>query len=55
MKYALIITCEHASNKIPKNYHYLFADADNDLMNTHKAYDIGAHILFKKSDSCFVV
>lgn len=40
-KFQLIVTCEHASNKIPKEYWHLFT-GDNDILNTHRAWDIGA-------------
>lgn len=38
----LIITCEHATNHIPKEYIDLFKDSAI-ILNTHEAYDIGAN------------
>lgn len=37
----LIITCEHASNKIPVEYQAVFAN-HKALLETHRGYDIGA-------------
>jgi len=37
----LLVTCEHASNRVPKEYAPLFADAA-DILATHRGYDLGA-------------
>lgn len=42
----LIISCEHAGNAIPKEYQRLFAKQAA-LLQTHRAYDIGALALAK--------
>ncbi len=39
--HALIITCEHATNHIPRRYSLLFGDLTMPLMD-HSAFDIGA-------------
>lgn len=36
-----IITCEHASNKLPEKWHYLFDEA-GDVLETHRGWDPGA-------------
>lgn len=36
-----VITCEHASNQIPKSFEHLFTQAQDDL-NSHKGWDDGA-------------
>ena len=41
MKTVLLLTCEHASNKIPKYYQYLFSNQKT-LLASHFGYDIGA-------------
>lgn len=43
----LVLTCEHAGNKIPKQFRELFKGRE-ELMSTHRAYDPGAFSLFKK-------
>ncbi|MGY5849441.1 N-formylglutamate amidohydrolase [Salegentibacter sp. F14] len=42
----LVLTCEHASNLIPKEYRYLFLKADV-ILNSHRGYDPGAFDLFE--------
>lgn len=37
----LIISCEHAGNEVPEPYKHLF-ESDFDVLNTHRAIDIGA-------------
>lgn len=46
MKSKLILSCEHASNAIPKEYVKLFLPY-NKLLNSHNGYDIGAELLFE--------
>jgi predicted N-formylglutamate amidohydrolase len=41
MRRRLLVTCEHASNRVPKEYAPLFADAA-DVLATHRGYDLGA-------------
>ena len=36
-----IITCEHASNRVPPSYAWLF-EPRRSILRTHSAYDIGA-------------
>ncbi len=36
---AVIVTCEHASNRVPKAYSHLIYDKT--VLNTHEGYDIG--------------
>jgi predicted N-formylglutamate amidohydrolase len=38
---ALLLTCEHAGNRIPREYQYLFRDCRT-LLAGHRAYDYGA-------------
>lgn len=45
MKSKLLITCEHAGNKIPTAYQHLF-QANLDVLNSHRGIDIGAKVLF---------
>lgn len=45
--YKIIITCEHASNKIPVKYNKLFR-FDKTLLNSHQGYDIGAIYIAKQ-------
>lgn len=42
----LIITCEHAGNKIPGPYQGLFKNA-REILNSHRGYDPGALDLFE--------
>ncbi|MDY6868962.1 MAG: N-formylglutamate amidohydrolase [Chloroflexota bacterium] len=44
MNRALIVSCEHAGNKIPSKYRYLFKGRRG-LLETHRGYDIGARDL----------
>lgn len=37
----LLITCEHGGNEVPKEYKFLFCDAQ-ELLKTHRGYDPGA-------------
>jgi predicted N-formylglutamate amidohydrolase len=40
---ALLLTCEHASNRVPAAYRAAFAtDGERALLETHRGYDIGA-------------
>lgn len=41
MNKAIIITCEHAGNKVPEHYRYLFKNKEY-ILETHRGYDIGA-------------
>ncbi|PRX49825.1 N-formylglutamate amidohydrolase [Salegentibacter salegens] len=43
----LVLTCEHAFNRIPKEYNDLFLNAE-DTLNSHRGYDPGALDLFKE-------
>lgn len=43
----LVLTCEHASNYIPKEYKYLFKDAGI-VLDSHRGYDPGAFDLFQE-------
>jgi predicted N-formylglutamate amidohydrolase len=36
-----LISCEHASNRVPKPYAFLFQGQEK-FLNTHRAYDLGA-------------
>lgn len=36
----IILSCEHAGNKVPQRYRKLFS-ADPNILQTHRAYDIG--------------
>jgi len=40
----LLLTCEHAGNRIPREYAPLFRGADA-LLATHRGWDPGAHVL----------
>ncbi|MEP2671238.1 MAG: N-formylglutamate amidohydrolase [Cyclobacteriaceae bacterium] len=41
MSYALIITCEHAGNVVPKKYQPLFTQSE-EALNSHEGWDPGA-------------
>jgi predicted N-formylglutamate amidohydrolase len=41
----LVLTCEHGGNDIPENYKFLFKNEA--ILNTHRAYDMGALDLFQ--------
>jgi predicted N-formylglutamate amidohydrolase len=43
----LALTCEHGGNQVPKHHEYLF-NANPEVLNTHRAYDLGALDLFKR-------
>ncbi|PIW69438.1 MAG: N-formylglutamate amidohydrolase, partial [Ignavibacteriales bacterium CG12_big_fil_rev_8_21_14_0_65_30_8] len=43
----ILLTCEHAGNRIPIKYKKYFNNS-NKLLNSHRGYDIGAYKLFKK-------
>ena len=43
----LLLSCEHFGNKIPEEFAYLFAP-DRGVLQTHRAYDLGAESLFKE-------
>ncbi|MBL3656947.1 N-formylglutamate amidohydrolase [Fulvivirga sediminis] len=45
-KRTIIITCEHAGNYIPKDYHFLFSNQE-DVLETHRGWDPGALIIAK--------
>ncbi|OGT30267.1 MAG: hypothetical protein A3E87_00835 [Gammaproteobacteria bacterium RIFCSPHIGHO2_12_FULL_35_23] len=47
MNYQLIITCEHASNKIPAQFRFLFIN-QSQLLQSHCSWDIGAFTTYKK-------
>jgi len=56
LNHSLIITCEHASNRIPSRYAHHFADPD--ILTTHRAFDPGtshlARLIAKRfSAPCF--
>lgn len=38
---AIILTCEHASNKIPAEWRYLFEEQQQ-VLDSHRGYDIGS-------------
>lgn len=40
-KLPVVISCEHAGNKVPAAYQHLFA-GDPEVLHTHKGWDIGA-------------
>lgn len=42
----ILVTCEHSGNEIPGSFRYLFT-GQNDLLNSHKGYDIGACDLYE--------
>jgi len=42
----LILTCEHATNLLPKQYEFLFKDHE-DRLETHEGFDIGAFEVYK--------
>ncbi|WP_372916875.1 N-formylglutamate amidohydrolase [Salegentibacter sp.] len=42
----LVITCEHASNEIPKEFNHLFTE-EVQILNSHRGYDPGAKDLFE--------
>lgn len=42
----LVLSCEHAGNKIPAQYKHLFKN-DLEVLETHRGYDIGALALTK--------
>ncbi len=44
---SIIITCEHASNFIPKPYRHLFIK-ELEILDTHQGYDIGALSVAKR-------
>lgn len=48
----LILSCEHFSNLVPEDYKGLFTNADN-ILKTHRAWDIGANILLKYLENTF--
>ena len=37
----LILSCEHAGNKVPEEYHHLF-EGNREVLRTHRGVDIGA-------------
>jgi len=45
-KLAVVLSCEHGGNDIPKHYASLF-EKDKNVLRTHRGYDIGALDLFK--------
>ena len=44
----LIVTCEHASNKVPSYLKKYFLDEEF-ILNTHHAYDLGIEAIFNKA------
>lgn len=42
----IVLTCEHAENKIPQKYSDLFKD-DLEVLKTHRGFDPGAYDLFQ--------
>ncbi len=50
----LVITCEHAGNGIPQEFSRIFAGSEN-LLNTHRGYDIGARELADALGKIFTV
>lgn len=42
----LVLTCEHAGNRIPENYRYLFMEEES-ILQTHRGYDPGAFDVYK--------
>ena len=49
-KVKFIFSCEHASNKIPLKYNYLFKGKENIILS-HRGYDIGVYEIAKKISS----
>lgn len=49
---ALIITCEHGGNRIPKPYRTLFAPHGN-LLATHRGFDAGALVMARSLADAF--
>lgn len=47
MNYHLVLSCEHAENKIPKRFSHAYIDFQQQLA-THAGYDIGAKSIFKE-------
>jgi predicted N-formylglutamate amidohydrolase len=41
MKISVVVTCEHAGNKVPEKYKRLFRDADK-VLQSHRGWDPGA-------------
>lgn len=39
--WTVVLSCEHGGNEVPKEYQYLFQNSQ-DILKTHRAYDIGA-------------
>ena len=46
-EWQLVLSCEHASNKVPDRYGGLF-EAVSDLLSSHRAFDIGAAELARR-------
>lgn len=42
----IVLSCEHGGNHIPDDYQHLFVGAE-EVLNTHRGYDIGALELFE--------
>ncbi|APG59592.1 N-formylglutamate amidohydrolase [Christiangramia salexigens] len=42
----LLLTCEHATSRIPVAYRYLFSE-ESEILDTHEAYDPGTYDLYK--------
>ncbi|QED36898.1 N-formylglutamate amidohydrolase [Antarcticibacterium arcticum] len=42
----LVLTCEHAGNRIPENYRYLCRE-DDPILQTHRGFDPGALDVYK--------
>lgn len=45
MESKLFLSCEHASNAIPKEYYNLFSTY-SELLQSHSGYDIGAELIY---------
>lgn len=50
--HGLVITCEHAGNRIPESYRYLFYDYQTQL-NSHRGFDAGALIMARALAKAF--
>jgi len=51
-RYQLLLTCEHAGNRIPREYAKLFKGADN-VLSSHRGWDPGALDLTKRLSKYF--
>ena len=46
-RYALIVSCEHGGNRVPRKYAYLFL-GKRAVLNGHRGYDLGALVLARR-------